>query len=83
MRRQRRRMNAVQLPSLISWLPDEREQVFITMVLRAQHKNSLRNAAKELRDVLAVLEKTGYAVVPRGLLDAIYNSGKNRHPKRA
>lgn len=65
--------------SMVSWLPDEQERVFIAMVLRATRRGqSLGHAEKLLNDVLSVLEKTGYAVVPRGLLDAVHNYGRRK-----
>lgn len=61
--------------SLIAWLPDANERALIIAVLRAKKKTAY-NVEKEVTEVLEVLHLTGYAVVPRGLLDAIYHEGQ-------
>jgi hypothetical protein len=62
------------MKTLIEWLPDAEARIFIAAVLKVL-KHS-KNAALQIDEVLEALHMTGYAVVPRGLLDAIYEYSK-------
>lgn len=69
----------MKIPKLISWLPHTKERELIVLFLQSLRKGqSRKQIARELNEVLDVLEKAGYGVAPRGLLDAVYKYGKSR-----
>ena len=59
---------------LIPYHPVEAEREFMLLVLvesrKKRVKHEVGNASKDLQEFFDVIFKTGYAVVPRGLVDA-------------